>query len=135
MKTQQPELTARTSQPSVPLPTTDVLADETSPNPLVSLSVDERFLLKLLLPQQGNRRAMAIAAAIDALISFDEGEAIHYGIRMSDDGNLFFNRNGMTDFPFDSEQVALIKQAVEVADGESRITREMLSLLEKIDSL
>ncbi len=50
MKTQQPEQTARTSQPSAQFPATDVAAEPLNPKPLISLSVDERFLLKLLLP-------------------------------------------------------------------------------------
>lgn len=142
MKTQQPEQTARTSQHNVPMPTTDVEAESVvSTNqpavPRIGLTVPERFLLNLLLPTTGNRKQMTVSASVEQLITFDEGEAIMFGIRHSEDGNLFFNETGHAaiGFEFDAEQVALIKYAVKVADGENRITREMLSLLAKIDLL
>ncbi len=131
--------TVPTSQPNPSAPTTDVVDESavSTNQPRIGLTVPERFLLNLLLPTTGNRKQMTVSASVEQLITFDEGEAIMFGIRHSEDGNLFFNETGhaAVGFEFNADQIALIKHAVELADDENRITREMLSLLAKIDLL
>lgn len=101
----------------------------------ITLGVADRYLLSCLLPRQGTRQVMVAADQLDRLIAFDEAEMEQFGIQYESNGAMSATSDVPVEFPLLTDQIQLIRQAINLADEQGRITRAMLPLLAKIDAV
>jgi|GEM_PF-6267941 len=114
---------------------------DTTPTPAalpaaLTLDVPERLLLLAMLPQQGTRSAMVLADSIERLLGFDAAEQARYGIRqVGDQVHYELAANEAVQIEFSQGQRAFLQDCAAQADQEGRVTRPMLPLLTKLDTL
>ncbi|WP_159467922.1 hypothetical protein [Dyadobacter sp. 3J3] len=101
----------------------------------LTLSVQDRIYIQLLIPSIGGRIKMLLATKLFEAIQFTLDEITQYGIRDLSDGSTIWDRSEDIAISLSVEQVDLLKEGVDKADKENRIYREMIPLVLKIDDL
>ena len=100
----------------------------------LKLSILDRLMLTQLLPQHGGKIEMMLVDSIATKTCFSADEISEFGMT-DDNGNVSWTNNRDKDFEFTTEQVEVLKNAAKKADEDKNITRQNLSLIEKIDSM
>lgn len=103
----------------------------------LTLSVADRLLLSSILPQTGGKVKMILVRSIAVKVEFTPEEISAFELR--DEANGFVRWNPAKDHnvevSFSPEEVTVLKEAAEDADKRQVITRQMLPLIEQIESL
>ena len=101
----------------------------------LKLSVSDRFCMSGLLPQAGGKIEMILIESILKKVEFLPEEITKFGMKDNGDGGVTWTSGKPVEFEFTDEQVEVLKSASKRVDDEKKITRENLSLIQKIDSL
>jgi hypothetical protein len=101
------------------------------------LIIKERLLLPSLLPQQSDKMTMIISEDIRKKVAFTDKELKKYGIEATQNGWKWNDKfdNETVPFEFTEAETAVLKGQSKRFDQEKRITRDLLSLVRKIDEM
>ncbi|OZI09578.1 hypothetical protein BWI93_03070 [Siphonobacter sp. BAB-5385] len=103
----------------------------------IELTIADRAIIASLLPQRGGKIKMLVAKSVADLIEFSLSEIQQFEMKDSGDGLITWNPAKSQAFQFDfyQDQIDLIKECLADADKREAITREMLPLITKLETV
>ena len=103
----------------------------------MELTIRERIILTAILPERSDKMTQIICEDIIKKIAFSESEREKYKIEPFPNGWKWDDAyNGLTfSLEFSVGESLVLKEQSKSLDAERSITREMLSLIRKIDNL
>ena len=103
----------------------------------ITLSVAERAVLPTILPEAGRKIEIILANDLIEKVEFSIEEISEFELRDYGEGRIAWNKDKERDkeIELSEEQVTLLKNCSTRLDGEGKVTRYNLSLLQKIDKI
>lgn len=100
----------------------------------MKLSIKERILLPAILPSEGKMIEMIINRSIKNKLVFTEDEITDFELVDNDNGSISFNpkKHRDVEIEFTSEQLNILKKAVNSIDEAGKVTDDLLPIFEKI---
>ncbi len=103
----------------------------------MNLTVRDRLALTLVLPEKGRMIEMIIVDSIISMTKLSIEEISKYQVYDSLSGQTVFNESLTVDLEVDftAEQVELLKKRFDALDEQGAITKDMVRLYQKVQSL
>ena len=98
------------------------------------LTIKERIILKGILPENGGMAKMTLVRELLKKTAITSDDVQKTGMTDTSDGNTIWDstKDPNMEFSFNDSELALLKEAAEMADKSEKITMDNLSLIEKI---
>lgn len=102
----------------------------------LDLTIKERLVMLTIFPQKSDKMTLLICEDIERKVDFTDEERNKYGIKPLPSGWTWNEKYNETVFPIElsESELTVLKEQSKRLDREKQITKDMLSLIKKIDA-